>query len=183
MAVNRLEDKIDAISLRPDSNTTPTTGSNRNEQYNPGTQPPLRRSPGPAQSFQRGRTPSPLRPREPFYGRQDRYQRDDSNRPSNQQYRDTSTYNGQSRNNSQFHQDNQQPSRGIIRQPSNQGQFNNQRRRVTFNNFNSELCRSCGSSNHATGTCRFRNFYCYNCGQLGHISRVCRSARPNTRPH
>ncbi|CAF0711795.1 unnamed protein product [Adineta steineri] len=41
--------------------------------------------------------------------------------------------------------------------------------------FNKTTCASCGSTDHARLTCRFRDVVCRNCKKSGHIAKVCRS--------
>ena len=175
MAVNRLENKLDAISLlrEPNSSQTRPSWSSETEANTPNRRPLLGRS-------QSGAMP-------PYNDRDEQHQPGMSNSRSNQRYRNDNYgdyltgNNRQYQSNYRFPSETQRPStRGIIRQSPARNPSGNQRKRVSFNNYNYEACQSCGLSNHRTGICRFRTFYCYNCGKLGHLSRVCRSGRRDT---
>ena len=177
MAVNRLENKLDAISLSKESTTpqTPQSWSGRPDDDLSNMRPLLVRHSGSMPPYRNANTPPPYQAGGQFYSRQNRPQERTSDHRSNWRYNDNTT----SRNNNRGRSEAQQsPTRSIIRQPPNQKSSMTLRKRVKFKNYDpNNSCRCCGLSNHRSGTCRFRNFYCYNCGKLGHLSRVCRSGR------
>ena len=190
MTVNRLENKLDAISLQREPNTSQTqqSWSSESERNTRNRRSLLGRSQSGAMPlYNRTGTPPPFTEREPYNERDERHQPGMSNSRSNQRYRNDNYLeystgdNRQYQNNYRFPSETQRPStRGIIRQSPARNLSENQRKRVSFDNYNHEACQSCGLSNHRTGTCRVRTFYCYNCDKLGHLSRVCQSGRRDT---
>ena len=174
MAVNRLENKIDAISLMNDPNNQPTSSLQRtnNDYTTSGARQPPRSTNTSSYQYERNRTPPPD-PRTSGYDQQ-AYQPRTSNFRRDERFRD-STYDEQFRGGGQ-----RAPPRGIMRQPTNY--VNNQRRTVSFNTSDFQPCDRCGQTGHNAGTCRFKNAFCFYCAKQGHIKRACRSARLRNPP-
>ena len=174
MAVNRLENKIDAISLMNDPNNQPTSSLQRtnNDYTTSGTRQPPRSTNTSSYQYERNRTPPPD-PRTSGYDQQ-AYQPRTSNFRRDERFRD-STYDEQFRGGGQ-----RAPPRGIMRQPTNY--VNNQRRTVSFNTSDFQPCDRCGQTGHNAGTCRFKNAFCFYCAKQGilneHVAQLDYVTRP-----